>query len=42
LPPEFFPDRNLGRRVAEELRDRGWAVHRIVDVFPEDAQDIPD
>lgn len=42
MPPEFFLDRNLGRRVAEELRGRGWAVHRIVDVFPADAQDIPD
>jgi hypothetical protein len=41
LPPEFFLDRNLGRRVAEELRERGWAGHRIVDVFPADAQDIP-
>lgn len=42
MPPEFLLDRNLGRRVAEELRDRGWAVHRIVDVFPADVQDIPD
>lgn len=42
MPPEFFLDRNPGRRVAEELRDRGWSVHRIVDVFPEDAQNIPD
>ena len=39
MPPEFFLDRNLGRLVAEELRARGWAVHRIVDVFPADAQD---
>jgi hypothetical protein len=42
LQPEFFLDRNLGRRVAEALRARGWTVHRIVDVFPADAQDIPD
>jgi hypothetical protein len=42
LPPEFFLDRNLGRCVAEELRARGWTVHRIVDIFPADAQDIPD
>lgn len=42
MPPEFFLDRNLGRRVAEELRDRGWTVHCIADVFPTDAQDIPD
>jgi hypothetical protein len=42
LPPEFFLDRNLGRRVAEELRLLGWTVHRIAEVFPADAQDIPD
>jgi hypothetical protein len=42
LPPEFFLDRNLGRRVAEELRALGWAVHRIAEVFPTDAQDIAD
>ncbi|WP_234379868.1 toxin-antitoxin system, toxin component, PIN family protein [Streptomyces caniscabiei] len=40
--PEFFLDRNLGRRVAEGLRARGWTVHRIGDVFPDDGQDIPD
>ncbi|WUM92928.1 hypothetical protein OG905_22350 [Streptomyces sp. NBC_00322] len=34
MPPEFFLDRNLGRRVAEELRARGWTVHCIADVFP--------
>ncbi|RPF33068.1 toxin-antitoxin system, toxin component, PIN family protein [Streptomyces sp. TLI_185] len=42
MPHEFFLDRNLGRRVAEELRARGWTVHRISEVFPSDAQDIPD
>jgi hypothetical protein len=42
LPPEFFLDRNLGRRVADELRARGWRVHRIGDVYPLDAQDIAD
>jgi PIN domain-containing protein len=42
LPPEFFLDRNLGRRVAEELRARGWTVHRINEVFVADAQEIPD
>ncbi|MBH1935847.1 toxin-antitoxin system, toxin component, PIN family protein [Streptomyces sp. AV19] len=42
MPPEFFLDRNLGRRVAEELRSRGWTVHRIGEVFPGDAQDVPD
>ncbi|MFS8203099.1 toxin-antitoxin system, toxin component, PIN family protein [Streptomyces sp. CWNU-52B] len=28
--------------VAEELRRRGWVVHRIAEVFPGDAQDVPD
>ncbi|TQL21269.1 toxin-antitoxin system, toxin component, PIN family protein [Streptomyces sp. SLBN-134] len=42
MPPEFFLDRNLGRRVAEGLRECGWIVHRIGDVFPDDAQDIAD
>ncbi|WP_424570347.1 toxin-antitoxin system, toxin component, PIN family protein [Streptomyces sp. CH-036] len=42
MPPEFFLDRNLGRRVADELRARGWIVHRIGDAFPEDGQRIAD
>ncbi|MEU6483472.1 toxin-antitoxin system, toxin component, PIN family protein [Streptomyces sp. NPDC046887] len=42
MPPEFFLDRNLGRRVAEELTARGWRIHRIGDVFPNDGQDVPD
>ncbi|PVD03273.1 hypothetical protein [Streptomyces sp. CS147] len=42
MPPEFFLDRNLGRRVADELRARGWVVHRIGDAFPEDGQRIAD
>lgn len=42
MPPEFFLDRNLGRRVAEELRERGWLVHRIGEFFKADGQDVPD
>ncbi|MDX3135506.1 toxin-antitoxin system, toxin component, PIN family protein [Streptomyces europaeiscabiei] len=42
MSPEFFLDRNLGRRVAEGLKTFGWTVHRIGDVFPDDVQDIPD
>ncbi|WP_121748269.1 toxin-antitoxin system, toxin component, PIN family protein [Streptomyces sp. E2N166] len=42
MPPEFFLDRNLGRRVAEGLRTCGWTVHRIGDVFADDGQDIAD
>ncbi|MFJ7237728.1 toxin-antitoxin system, toxin component, PIN family protein [Streptomyces olivaceus] len=42
MPPEFFLDRNLGRRVAEGLRTCGWTVHRIGDAFPDDGQDVAD
>nr|WP_237514917.1 hypothetical protein [Streptomyces sp. SID4945] len=42
MPPEFFLDRNLGRRVAEGLRAHGWTVHRIREFFPDDGQDVPD
>lgn len=42
MPPEFFLDRNLGRRVAEGLRVSGWTVHRIGDFFPDDGQNVPD
>jgi hypothetical protein len=42
LLPEFFLDRNLGRRVAEGLLACGWTVHRIGDAFPDDGQDVPD
>ncbi|WP_093816762.1 PIN-like domain-containing protein [Streptomyces sp. TverLS-915] len=42
MPPEFFLDRNLGRRVAEGLRAHGWTVHRIGEFFPDDGQDVPD
>lgn len=42
MPPEFFLDRNLGRRVAEGLRACGWVVHRIGDAFPDDGQDVAD
>jgi hypothetical protein len=28
--------------VAEELARLGWKIHRITDVFPDDAQDIDD
>lgn len=40
--PGFFLDRWLGRRVAENLRSLGWAIHHAVDHFPNDAQDVPD
>lgn len=40
--PEFFFDRSLGKGVARELRARGWIIHLIADVYPDDAQHIAD
>lgn len=42
MPPEFFLDRGLGRRLAEELTDLGWIVHRAAAHFPDDAQHVAD
>lgn len=41
-PPEFFVDRNLGRRTVEELTAAGWRLHRIADEYPNDAAEVPD
>lgn len=41
-PLEFLFDRGMGKSVPEELQRRGWLVHRITDVFPDDAQQTPD
>ncbi len=41
-PPEFFLDRSLGAGVAAHLRQLGWLIHRVVDHFPNDAQDVDD
>lgn len=40
--PEFFLDRGLGRRVAEELTELGWVVHRAAEHFSNDASDVSD
>lgn len=40
--PEFFLDRSLGKRVATGLLELGWLIHRIVDYYPNDAQDVAD
>lgn len=40
--PEFFLDRGLGTGVAAGLRVLGWRIHRAVDHFPNDAQDVAD
>jgi hypothetical protein len=39
---EFLLDRGLGRSVAEGLTAAGWVVHRITDLFPDDAQKVDD
>lgn len=41
-PPEFIVDRCLGRRTVAQLRELGWCVHHLGDVFPDDGQDIAD
>jgi len=40
--PEFFFDRGLGKNTAARLVDLGWSIHRIVDHFPNDAQEVED
>ena len=41
-PLEFLVDRSLGRSVPDKLELMGWRIHRIGDVFPNDAQDVTD
>jgi hypothetical protein len=41
-PPEFIVDRCLGRRTVAQLRELGWCVHHLGDVYPDDGQDIAD
>lgn len=40
--PEFFLDRCLGRGVARLLRDFGWNIHTVGELFPDDGQHTPD
>lgn len=40
--PKFLADRNLGRLTVQRLRDRGWDIIRLAEVFPDDAQDVLD
>lgn len=40
--PEFFFDRSLGKRSAELLRGAGYVVHLVTDLYPNDAQEVPD
>lgn len=41
-PPEFFADRCLGRGAPSILVQRGWRVHIVSDVFPDDGQNVSD
>lgn len=41
-PPEFFFDRSLGKESARLLRAMGHVVHLVADLYPDDAQSIPD
>lgn len=40
--PEFFFDRSLGKRSAQLLRKAGYEVHLVADLYPNDAQEVPD
>jgi hypothetical protein len=40
--PEFFVDRNLGRRVPEILRAAGWRLRTHREVYGERDQNVPD
>lgn len=40
--PEFFFDRSLGKITARRLRDAGYAVHLIADLYRDDATTVPD
>src|SRR5437762_323525 len=33
-PPEFFTDRGLGVRVVRALRNEGWTIHAMQEVYP--------
>ena len=41
-PPKFAADRALGRTAPGILRDHGWDVVLIQDIFPDDAKNVSD
>lgn len=41
-PPEFLLDRCIGARTAGALTDRGWRVHHIGEIYPNDACEVSD
>lgn len=40
--PRFFADRCLGKGSVDRLRELGWNIVRIADVFAADAQSVDD
>jgi len=42
LPPRFAIDRCLAKRVPTALSELGWSLVSIYEVFPDDAEHIPD
>ncbi|MFI0733350.1 hypothetical protein ACH4S9_30720 [Streptomyces sp. NPDC021225] len=41
-PPEFLADRSLGRRTVALLREAGWSVRHLGEVYADDGQHVPD
>ncbi|MGA6155566.1 hypothetical protein ACPEIC_19675 [Stenotrophomonas sp. NPDC087984] len=41
-PPEFLADRSLGRRTVALLREAGWLIRHLSEVYADDGQHIPD
>jgi hypothetical protein len=40
--PEFFLDRCLGRTTGLRLRNLGWRVHMVSEIYPNDGQEVSD
>lgn len=41
-PPEFLVDRTLGRSFIRQLRESGWRITAVAEVFPNDGQSTSD
>ena len=41
-PPEFLVDRSLGHRVVALLRDAGWLVRHLSEVYDDDGHNVED
>src|SRR4051794_33483062 len=40
--PEYFLERSLGKLTAEGLRDRGWQVHTMHELFQDEGAHVTD